>query len=81
MVITTLTKRAMPMLRYRTRDITRLLADKCPCGRTSLRMEKCKGRTDDMLIIRGVNLFPSQSESVLVGAQGVTATTSTTSSR
>lgn len=72
MVITTLTKRAMPMLRYRTRDITRLLADKCPCGRTSLRMEKCKGRTDDMLIIRGVNLFPSQIESVLVGAQGVT---------
>ena len=72
MVITTLTKRAMPMLRYRTRDITRLLVEKCACGRTSLRMEKCKGRTDDMLIIRGVNLFPSQIESVLVGTHGVT---------
>ncbi|MEF9895626.1 MAG: phenylacetate--CoA ligase [Clostridia bacterium] len=72
MVITTLTKRAMPMLRYRTRDITRLITAPCGCGRTTLRMEKCKGRTDDMLIIRGVNLFPSQIESVLVGAKGVT---------
>ncbi len=71
MVITTLDKYAMPMLRYRTRDITRLIADKCECGRTSLRMEKCKGRTDDMLIIRGVNVFPSQIESVLLGVEGI----------
>ncbi|MEA5067783.1 MAG: phenylacetate--CoA ligase, partial [Christensenellaceae bacterium] len=60
LVITTLSKWAMPMLRYRTRDITRLISEPCACGRTSYRMEKCKGRTDDMLIVRGVNLFPSQ---------------------
>jgi phenylacetate-CoA ligase len=71
MVITTLTKWAMPILRYRTRDITRLLPEKCACGRTMMRMEQCKGRTDDMLIIRGVNLFPSTIESVLVGSEGV----------
>lgn len=71
MVITTLGKFAMPMIRYRTRDITRLIAEPCACGRTSLRMEKCKGRTDDMLIIRGVNVFPSQIESVLLGIEGV----------
>ena len=71
MVITTLTKWAMPILRYRTRDITRLLAEPCACGRTMMRMEQCKGRTDDMLIIRGVNLFPSTIESVLVGSEGV----------
>ncbi len=70
MVITTLTKWAMPILRYRTRDITRILPEKCACGRTSYRMEQCKGRTDDMLIIRGVNLFPSTIEGVLVGAEG-----------
>jgi phenylacetate-CoA ligase len=71
MVITTLTKWAMPILRYRTRDITRLLPEPCACGRTMMRMEQCKGRTDDMLIIRGVNLFPSTIESVLVGSEGV----------
>ena len=71
MVITTLTKWAMPILRYRTRDITRLLAEPCACGRTTMRMEQCKGRTDDMLIIRGVNLFPSTIEAVLVGSEGV----------
>ncbi len=71
MVITTLSKWAMPMIRYRTRDITRIIKEPCACGRTSYRMEKCKGRTDDMLIIRGVNLFPSQIESVLVGIEGV----------
>ncbi len=71
MVITTLTKWAMPILRYRTRDITRLIQEKCACGRTTMRMEQCKGRTDDMLIIRGVNLFPSTIESVLVGSEGV----------
>lgn len=71
MVITTLTKEGMPMLRYRTRDITRLLSEPCACGRTSLRMEKCKGRSDDMLIIRGVNVFPSQIEAVLLGIEGI----------
>ncbi len=71
MVITTLTKQGMPMIRYRTRDITRLLTEKCACGRTTARMEKIKGRSDDMLKIRGVNLFPSQIESVLVGMKGI----------
>ena len=71
MVITTLTKEGMPMIRYRTRDITRLITEKCACGRTSLRMEKCKGRSDDMLIIRGVNVFPSQIESVLLGVKEI----------
>jgi len=71
MVITTLTKQGMPMIRYRTRDITRIITEKCACGRTSARMEKIKGRSDDMLKIRGVNLFPSQIESVLLGIDGV----------
>ncbi len=71
MVITTLTKEGMPMIRYRTRDITRLITEKCACGRTSLRMGKCKGRSDDMLIIRGVNVFPSQIESVLLGVKEI----------
>ena len=71
MVITTLSKQGMPMIRYRTRDITRLITEKCACGRTTMRMEKIKGRSDDMLIIRGVNLFPSQIESVLLGIPGV----------
>jgi len=71
LVITTLTKQGMPMIRYRTKDITRLLTEKCACGRTSARIEKIKGRSDDMLKIRGVNLFPSQIESVLVGMQGI----------
>ena len=56
----------MPIIRYRTRDLTRLNYEKCACGRTLVRMEKCMGRTDDMLIIRGVNVFPSQIESVLL---------------
>lgn len=71
MVITTLTKEAQPAIRYRTRDITRLITAPCDCGRTSIRMEKVKGRSDDMLIIRGVNVFPSQVESVLVGMEGI----------
>lgn len=71
MVITTLTKKAMPMLRYRTRDITRIITEKCACGRTSYRMEKIKGRSDDMLIIRGVNVFPSQVEGVLSSLPGL----------
>ena len=66
LVFTTLTKEAMPLLRYRTRDLTRLHIEKCECGRTLVRMEKCLGRSDDMLIIRGVNVFPSQVEAVLL---------------
>jgi phenylacetate-CoA ligase len=66
LVFSTVTKEGMPVLRYRTRDLTRLNYEKCTCGRTLVRMEKCMGRTDDMLIIRGVNVFPSQIESVLL---------------
>lgn len=66
LVFSTVTKEGIPILRYRTRDLTRLIYDKCACGRTLVRMEKCKGRSDDMLIIRGVNVFPSQIESVLL---------------
>jgi phenylacetate-CoA ligase len=66
LVFSTITKEGIPLLRYRTRDLTRLIYDKCACGRTLVRMEKCKGRSDDMLIIRGVNVFPSQIESVLL---------------
>jgi phenylacetate-CoA ligase len=66
LVITTITKMGMPLLRYRTRDITRLHREPCSCGRTLVRMEKVVGRSDDMLIIRGVNVFPSQIESVLM---------------
>jgi phenylacetate-CoA ligase len=66
LVFTTITKEGLPLIRYRTRDLTRLNYKKCECGRTLVRMEKCLGRSDDMLIIRGVNLFPSQVESVLL---------------
>ncbi|MGD9928504.1 MAG: phenylacetate--CoA ligase family protein [Mangrovibacterium sp.] len=66
LVFTTVTKEGIPLIRYRTRDLTRLIYDTCECGRTLVRMEKCKGRSDDMLIIRGVNVFPSQIESVLL---------------
>src|SRR5512133_2675284 len=66
LVFTTLTKEGLPLIRYRTRDLTRLYYGTCKCGRTMVRMEKCLGRSDDMLIIRGVNLFPSQVESVLL---------------
>ncbi|MBN1900019.1 phenylacetate--CoA ligase, partial [Candidatus Sumerlaeota bacterium] len=58
LVLTTLTKEGAPVLRYRSRDLTRIFPEPCPCGRTSIRMEKVRGRTDDMLIIRGVNVFP-----------------------
>ena len=71
LVFTTLTKEAFPVLRYRTRDISRLIPTPCSCGRTLLRMERISGRTDDMLIIRGVNVFPSQIESVLMAVEGV----------
>jgi phenylacetate-CoA ligase len=67
LVITTLTKEALPLLRYRTRDITRLETAPCLCGRTHLRIMRVTGRNDDMLIIRGVNVYPSQIEAVLVG--------------
>jgi phenylacetate-CoA ligase len=71
LVITTLTKEAMPLLRYRTRDITSLNPEPCRCGRTLIRMSPVQGRTDDMLIIRGVNVYPSQIESVLMGIKGI----------
>ena len=71
LVITTLTKEALPMIRYRTRDITRLDDAPCPCGRTHVRIMRVTGRDDDMLIIRGVNIFPSQVEAVLVGFPGL----------
>jgi phenylacetate-CoA ligase len=70
LVITSLTKEAFPMIRYRTRDLTRLLPGSCPCGRTGRRMRRVTGRTDDMLIIRGVNVFPSQIEHVLFEIEG-----------
>ncbi len=71
MVITSLSKEAMPVLRYRTKDITSLIVAPCKCGRTSERMTKIQGRTDDMLIIRGVNVFPTQIEGVLLSQQGI----------
>lgn len=67
LVVTALTKRGIPMLRYRTKDITRIDDTPCPCGRTTARMHKILGRSDDMLKIRGVNVFPSQVESALIG--------------
>lgn len=70
LVITTLTKEAFPMIRYRTRDITSLDYEQCGCGRTHVRMKKTMGRSDDMLIIKGVNVFPSQIEEVLVAMEG-----------
>ena len=66
LVFTTITKEGLPLLRYRTRDLSVLNQEKCECGRTLVRMKKCLGRSDDMLIIRGVNVFPSQIESVLL---------------
>jgi phenylacetate-CoA ligase len=71
LVFTTLTKEGLPLIRYRTRDLTRLMFERCKCGRTMVRMEKCLGRSDDMLIIRGVNLFPSQVETVLLDMSGI----------
>jgi phenylacetate-CoA ligase len=71
LVITTINKEAFPLLRYRTRDITSLHYEPCPCGRTSARMSKIKGRTDDMLIIKGIHVYPSQVESVVVGMEHI----------
>lgn len=73
LVFTCITKEALPLIRYRTRDIASLSIAPCPCGRTFVKMSKPHGRTDDMLIIRGVNVFPSQVESVLLGYDYVTA--------
>jgi phenylacetate-CoA ligase len=72
LVITTLTREAMPLIRYRTRDIARLYREPCPCGRTTTRMGRVAGRSDDMLIIRGVNVFPSQIEEALLRVEGTT---------
>jgi phenylacetate-CoA ligase len=71
LVITTLTKEALPMIRYRTRDITRLNHEPCACGRTHVRIMRVTGRNDDMMIIRGINVYPSQVEAVLVGFPGL----------
>jgi len=70
LVFTTLTRQAMPVIRYRTRDIAALDETPCPCGRTAVRMSRVVGRTDDMLIIRGVNVFPSQIEEALLRVEG-----------
>jgi phenylacetate-CoA ligase len=70
LVVTTLTKEALPVIRYRTRDITALTWEPCACGRTAVRMDRVTGRSDDMLIIRGVNVFPSQVEEVLTTIEG-----------
>lgn len=71
LVITTLTKQGIPLIRYRTRDISSISYEPCVCGRTHARISRLSGRSDDMLIIRGVNVFPSQIESILVGIEGV----------
>ncbi|MBI4685418.1 MAG: phenylacetate--CoA ligase [Nitrospirae bacterium] len=71
LVFTTIMKEAFPVIRYRTRDISRLMPEPCVCGRTFYRMQRITGRSDDMLIIRGVNVFPSQIEHVLMGIKGV----------
>ena len=71
LVITTITKEGIPLIRYRTRDITSITYEPCICGRTHARIARMSGRSDDMLIIRGVNVFPSQIESILMGVEGV----------
>ena len=70
LVLTTLSKKAMPMIRYRTRDLTRIIPEPCPCGRTIRRIERISRRSDDMFIIRGVNVFPSQIEAALLKVEG-----------
>jgi phenylacetate-CoA ligase len=71
LVLTTLSKQAMPMIRYRTRDITAITSEPCDCGRTLRRIKRIGRRSDDMLIIRGVNVFPSQIEAALLSVEGV----------
>ena len=70
LVFTTLTKQGIPLIRYRTRDIVSMTTQPCRCGRTSPRTSKIKGRTDDMIVVRGINVFPSQIEHVLLGIEG-----------
>ncbi|MBQ4314538.1 MAG: phenylacetate--CoA ligase, partial [Lentisphaeria bacterium] len=72
LVLTTLSKYAMPMIRYRTRDLTRIISEPCECGRTIRRIDRISSRSDDMFIIRGVNVFPSQIESALLAIEGTT---------
>ena len=72
LVFTTLTKEGIPLIRYRTKDLTSITHETCECGRTSARISRFKGRSDDMLIIRGVNVFPSQVEAALIGVEEVT---------
>ena len=72
LVFTTLTRECCPLVRYRTRDVTRIIPEECACGRTHRKIDRIVGRTDDMLIIRGTNVFPSQVEDVLAGIDGVT---------
>lgn len=72
LVFTTLTKEGLPLIRYRTKDLTSITREKCACGRTSARISRFKGRSDDMLIIRGVNVFPSQVEAALINVEEVT---------
>ncbi len=72
LVITTLTKEGIPMIRYRTKDLTSITHEKCECGRTTARISRFTGRSDDMLIIRGVNVFPSQVETALLTVDGIT---------
>jgi phenylacetate-CoA ligase len=71
LVLTTLCREAMPLLRYRTRDITSVITGDCPCGRTHRRIRRITGRSDDMLIVRGVNIYPQQIERVLMSLPGV----------
>ena len=71
LVITCIKKEALPLIRYRTKDITRLIYEPCKCGRTTVRMENLSGRSDDMLKIRGVNVFPSQIEEVVLSVEGL----------
>jgi phenylacetate-CoA ligase len=78
-VLTTLTKEGQPLIRYRTRDITSLNYVPCKCGRTHVRMQRVTGRSDDMLIIRGVNVFPSQIETILLETEGTAPITSSSS--
>ena len=65
-VLTTLCRKAMPLLRYRTRDLTRVLGRSCPCGRNHVRLDRMRGRSDDMMVLRGVNIFPIQIEKILM---------------
>jgi phenylacetate-CoA ligase len=73
LIFTCLTREALPLLRYRTRDRVALTHEPCPCGRTTVKMQRVRGRTDDMLIVRGVNIFPTQIEQVLLSHQGLTS--------